>query len=141
MLKDAFTRPTGTMYLRHEVRAPDAKMVAGGGAAASRKALPSSISVRSVAFRPLEDALAIGHSHGISTIIVPGAGEANFDSFENNPFINLKQRREAEIQSLLHKLSYDMIGLGAQYISQHNDKPCLQTKFCCVFRRKICGIC
>lgn len=60
---------------------------------------------------------------GLSTIVVPGAGEPNFDSFESNPFINSKQRREAEIQSLLHKLSYDMIGLGnfifIRYLSNH----------------------
>ncbi len=49
---------------------------------------------------------------GISTIVVPGAGEANFDSFENNPFAKTKQRNESEIQSLLHKLSPDMIALG-----------------------------
>jgi U3 small nucleolar RNA-associated protein 7 len=112
VLKDAFTRPTDVTYIRHEIRAPDAKQIAGGGALASRKALASSISVSSVCFRPLEDVLAIGHSHGISTIVVPGAGEPNFDSFESNPFMNTKQRREAEIQSLMNKLSHDMIGLG-----------------------------
>ena len=36
----------------------------------------------------------------------------HFDTYENNPFANRKQRREAEIQSLLTKLAPDMIGLG-----------------------------
>lgn len=116
VLKDAFTRPTDVTYIRHEIRAPDAKQVAGGGALASRKALASSIHVGSVCFRPLEDVLAIGHSHGISTIVVPGAGEPNFDSFESNPFMNTKQRREAEIQTLMNKLGHDMIGLDSSFV-------------------------
>lgn len=53
-----------------------------------------------------------GHSHGISTFIVPGAGEPNFDSFEQNPFSTLRQRRETEVQSLLTKLAHDTIALG-----------------------------
>lgn len=53
-----------------------------------------------------------GHSHGISSFIVPGAGEPNFDSFENNPFSNLRQRRETEVQTLLTKLAHDTIALG-----------------------------
>jgi U3 small nucleolar RNA-associated protein 7 len=60
--------------------------------------------------------LGIGHSHGFSTVVVPGAGEANFDSFESNPFIKSKQRNEAEIQSLLNKLSPDMIGLDFKFV-------------------------
>lgn len=67
VLKDSFTRPTETMYLRHEIVPPDSKMIAGGGALAARKALPSSIAVTCVKFRPLEDVLAIGHSHGMSS--------------------------------------------------------------------------
>ncbi|CAM9135797.1 unnamed protein product, partial [Ectocarpus fasciculatus] len=116
VLKDAFQRPADATYLRHEIRAPDAKLVGGGNAVASKKALSSSIYVGSVMFRPLEDVLAVGHTLGISTVVVPGAGEANFDSFESNPFIKSKQRNEAEIQSLLTKLSPDMIGLDAKFV-------------------------
>ena len=43
---------------------------------------------------------------------MPGAGEPNFDSFENNPFANLRQRRETEVQTLLTKLAHDTIALG-----------------------------
>jgi hypothetical protein len=43
-----------------------------GGVTASTKFLASSISTGSVKFRPYEDILAVGHTHGLSTIIVPG---------------------------------------------------------------------
>ena len=45
-----------------------------------------------------------------------GAGEPNFDSFESNPFQNTKQRQEQEIQTLMQKLSHEMIGLDASFI-------------------------
>lgn len=113
VLKDAYTKPSEALYLTHSVRTPNAALSAGGGAAARAKALLSDVQVASVKFRPFEDCLAIGHSHGLTSIIVPGAGEPNLDSFEANPFVNQKQRREEEIQGLLNKLSHDMIGLGA----------------------------
>ena len=112
ILKDAYIKPTDVTYLKHEIRTPNAALSGGGGVTASVKALQSSVFAHCVRFRPLEDVLCIGHSHGISTIITPGAGEANFDAFENDPFMNPKQRKEKEVQSLLNKLSYDLIGLG-----------------------------
>jgi U3 small nucleolar RNA-associated protein 7 len=111
VLQDPFTRPVQSTYLTHNITCTG-KRIAGEGAVASKRALASSISIENVSFRPYEDVLAIGHSHGITAIIVPGAGEPNFDSFESNPFITPKQRNEGEIQSLLSKLSHDMIGLG-----------------------------
>jgi U3 small nucleolar RNA-associated protein 7 len=98
VLKGAFTSPVDVTYLQHEVR--------------PQGTLRSTVSIGSVAFRPFEDVLGIGHSHGVSSIVVPGSGEPNFDSFENNPFVNPKQRRESEIQALLNKLSPETIGLG-----------------------------
>ena len=112
ILKDAYTKPQDALYLSHALRTPNPKLSSGGGAVGRAKALLSSVSVSDVVFRPLEDSLCIGHSHGITSIIVPGSGESNFDTFEANPFISQKQRREEEVQSLLNKLSYDMIGLG-----------------------------
>lgn len=41
-------------------------------------------------FIPYEDFLGIGMDGGFSNIVVPGAGEANLDSFEANPFITKK---------------------------------------------------
>ena len=114
VLKDAFTKPTDNTYMKHTVRALGSKATnAGGGSAvtAQVRGLASSISVKAVKFRPLEDFLCISHSHGVSTIVVPGAGEANYDSYEANPFQNNRQSREGEIQGLMNKLSPDMIGI------------------------------
>lgn len=99
-------------YMRYELTPSSDNKIAGGGVNKTKQNLASSMSIKNVKFRPLEDVLSIGHSHGVTTIVVPGAGEGNFDAFENNPFLNPKQRREQEVQSLLHKLSPDTIALG-----------------------------
>merc|ERR1719217_497678 len=67
--------------------------------------------VSSTRFRPYEDVCTVGTSAGFASIIVPGAGFANFDSFEDNPFETKKQRREKEVRSLLEKLQPDTIML------------------------------
>ena len=64
-----------------------------------------------VCFRPYEDVLGIGHSHGVSSILVPGSGEPNFDSWVANPYETRQQRREKEVHSLLDKLPPETIML------------------------------
>jgi len=67
--------------------------------------------VASLRFRPFDDVCAVGHSGGVESMIVPGAGEPNFDALELNPFEGKKSRREGEVRQLLDKLPATMISL------------------------------
>ncbi|KAK4435887.1 putative U3 small nucleolar RNA-associated protein 7 [Sesamum alatum] len=67
--------------------------------------------IRKLLFRPYEDVLAIGHSMGWSSILIPGSGEPNFDTWVANPFETRKQRNEKEVRSLLDKLPPETIML------------------------------
>lgn len=72
--------------------------------------------IERVKWCPFEDILGISHSHGFSSIIIPGAGEPNFDSYEINPQETTKQRQETEVRSLINKLQPEMISLNPNYI-------------------------
>lgn len=84
--------------------------------------------LESLRFRPFEDACGIGHSGGISSIVIPGSGEPNLDSMEHftNPYMDTKQRREAEVRSLLEKLSPDMIALDPDSIGGIEESNLIQ---------------
>ncbi|KAH7923033.1 BING4CT-domain-containing protein [Leucogyrophana mollusca] len=70
----------------------------------------------SVRFCPFQDILTIGHNAGLSSILVPGSGEPNFDSAEADPFENKKARREREVKGLLDKIQPDMIALDPDFV-------------------------
>jgi len=74
--------------------------------------------IADIHFTPYEDVMGIGHSLGVSSIIVPGSGEPNFDSFEANPYQTNKQLREATVHSLLEKLKPEMISLNPMAVGK-----------------------
>ncbi|KAL2554610.1 Transducin/WD40 repeat-like superfamily protein [Forsythia ovata] len=87
--------------------------------------------IQKLAFRPYEDVLGIGHSMGWSSILIPGSGEPNFDSWVANPFETSKQRKEREVHSLLDKLPPETIMLNPTKIgsvkpTRKKEKPAKQ---------------
>lgn len=84
--------------------------------------------IERVRWCPYEDLLGVSHDQGFSSIIVPGAGEPNFDALEANPYENTKQRQEAEVKSLLNKLQPEMISLNPEYIANLDSLSAEQRK-------------
>jgi len=72
--------------------------------------------VEQVQFRPFEDLLGVSHSSGFSQLIIPGAGEANFDSLEADPFETKSRKREREVHNLLDKIPFELINLNPNFV-------------------------
>lgn len=77
--------------------------------------------------------MAVGHSGGVSTMMVPGAGEPNFDSYVADPYQRVKARQEQEVHLLLDKLQPDMIVLDPTTIGQ--------VRFPLAWNRALCRAC
>ena len=79
--------------------------------------------INSIKFCPYDDILGVGHSRGFSSLIIPGAGEPNFDSYVANPFETKNQRRENEVARLLDKLPSETIQLDPDAIGKVRAVP------------------
>jgi U3 small nucleolar RNA-associated protein 7 len=93
-----------------------------------KHAIPKGYQIGTVKFRPYEDVLGLGHSMGFSSILIPGSGEPNFDSWVANPYETSKQRSKKEVKSLLDKLPPESIMLDPSSIGmvrerQRKEKP------------------
>ena len=80
------------------------------------------LSAHSTAFCPFDDLLAIGHSRGISSLLVPGSGEPNFDSGELDVFESRTRRREREVRGVLDKIRPELITMDTDYLGKVGEK-------------------
>ena len=72
--------------------------------------------INSMQFVPFEDFLGLGLDSGFSSILIPGSGDPNFDSYENNPYATKRQDQERLVQQLLDKLPHQTIAIDPNYI-------------------------
>ncbi|GAA5863258.1 hypothetical protein JCM8547_002878 [Rhodosporidiobolus lusitaniae] len=78
--------------------------------------------VHSLAFTPFDDVLTVGHARGLTSLLVPGAGEPNFDSLEADPFESARRRREREVNALLDKIPADLITMDQDVVGKVDRK-------------------
>jgi len=65
--------------------------------------------------------MGIVHDNGYASILVPGAGQANFDAYEANPFESVTQRKEKLVHGLMEKLDPATISVKIDTIGHIDD--------------------
>jgi len=123
--KDALGSKAASPYMRVDLSTSQIPAGTGnrGTGGASTGARGNTAGVWRLAFRPYEDALAVGHSGGVSMSLVPGSGEPNYDSYVADPYASLRQRREGEVRALLDKLPPESIVLDPTTIGRVAREP------------------
>ncbi|CED85096.1 WD40-repeat-containing subunit of the 18S rRNA processing complex [Phaffia rhodozyma] len=74
------------------------------------------VKVNDVRFCPFEDVLGVGHEKGFSTLLIPGAGEPNFDSYEGDMFESTARRKEREVRAVMEKIQPELITMDESHI-------------------------
>ena len=74
--------------------------------------------INSIDFANFEDFLGISKTGGFESILVPGSGLANFDTFKDEVNYTKSQRKENEVKRLLDKLPLSSIMLHSDMIGK-----------------------
>jgi U3 small nucleolar RNA-associated protein 7 len=74
------------------------------------------LAANNIKFCPFDDVLGVGHERGISSLLVPGAGEANFDSGEADVYESYGRRREREVRSVMDKIPAELITMDTDFL-------------------------
>lgn len=78
--------------------------------------------ITDIQFAPYEDYLGIGTESGFQTCMVPGSGEANFDTFEEGINLSRKQKREQEVQKVLEKIPSGTIAMDPSLVGTMDER-------------------
>lgn len=79
--------------------------------------LPS-LTASATRFCPFDDLLCVGHERGISSLIVPGSGEPNFDSAEADLYETRTRRKEREVRGVLEKIRPELITMDTNFLGK-----------------------
>lgn len=79
------------------------------------------LTASSAKFCPYDDLLAVGHQRGISSLLVPGSGEPNFDSSEADVYESYSRRREREVRGVLEKIRPELITMDTDILGKVNE--------------------